>query len=79
MTLDLAALPPARRAPVREAYERELAAVRIPGMVDAMRTTASGRRQTLDATYSAVVAALQAEGFGWITERWVRRVDREGR
>ena len=77
MTLDLSRLPAPRRSRVREVYERELAAVRIPGMVDAMRNGQA--RPTLDATYSAVVAALQAEGYGWITERWVRRVDREGR
>lgn len=75
MTLDLAPLPKHRAARIAEAYERELAATRIPGLVDAL-----GAGRTLDETYSRVVEALQAEGgYAWLTERWVRRVDREGR
>lgn len=81
MTLDLSALPPARRERIEDAYWRERAAVRIRETYPAMRER-WGSEQALDETADAVNAALALprcrRGFT-VSARFVRAVMREGR
>lgn len=74
MTLDLSTLPPARRDRVLDAYQRERAAVRVrevyPAQLARFKEAEAFRR---------TAERLVAEGFRFVTSRWVQRVMREGR
>lgn len=74
MSIDLDALPEHRRAVVLECYNRELAAERIrdvyPGKIARWRT---------DEAYRRTAETVIAEGFAFVTTRFVRSVIREGR
>lgn len=74
MTLDLSILPPRRADKVREAYDRERAAERIRAVYPMMN-----QRWTEAEAFRRTAAALAAEGYPFVTARWVQRVMREGR
>lgn len=74
MTLDLSMLPDRRAAKVIDTYQRERAAVRIREVYPV-----KNQRWKEQEAFRRTAAALRAEGFAFVTPRWVQSVMREGR
>jgi len=82
MTLDLSALPPARRPSVLDAFLREDAAARVPDVYARVYQRAGLRdvayRETADALNHAMRLPREPGAFH-VTARFVQAVMREGR